>query len=132
MSSPLTAKSCHAINTVMNNNEILIQVVEKAGGWRALGRGLKINYQAIQSWKRIPAERVIAIEQITGISRKHLRPDLYGPKLEKLKTQDEEIKHLKAEIEKLHTALKNIADDPRVPPDLQILVHGKANKAHET
>jgi len=62
----------------MNNNEILIQVVEKAGGWRALGRGLKINYQAIQSWKRIPAERVIAIEQITGIPRKRLRPDLYG------------------------------------------------------
>jgi DNA-binding transcriptional regulator YdaS (Cro superfamily) len=44
---------------------------------RALARELGINYQAIQSWKRIPAERVLAIEAITGIPREQLRPDLY-------------------------------------------------------
>lgn len=51
--------------------------VAKAGGMRALARALGINYQAIQSWKRIPAERVVAIERITGIPREQLRPDLY-------------------------------------------------------
>ena len=51
--------------------------ISKAGGMRPLGRALGIAYQTIQRWKRIPAERVIAIEQVTGIPRERLRPDLY-------------------------------------------------------
>lgn len=61
----------------MTNRKIIALAVAKAGGMRALARELGINYQAIQSWKRIPAERVIAIERITGIPRDQLRPDLY-------------------------------------------------------
>lgn len=53
-------------------------VIAKAGGMRALGRALGIKYQAIQSWKKIPAERAPAIEHITGIPREQLRPDVYG------------------------------------------------------
>jgi DNA-binding transcriptional regulator YdaS (Cro superfamily) len=53
---------------------------DKAGGMRALARELGINYQAIQTWKRIPAERVLAVETITGIPREQLRPDLYVKK----------------------------------------------------
>jgi DNA-binding transcriptional regulator YdaS (Cro superfamily) len=55
--------------------------IDKAGGMRALARAIGVSYQAIQSWKtRIPAERVLAVEQATGISRELLRPDLYGKK----------------------------------------------------
>jgi DNA-binding transcriptional regulator YdaS (Cro superfamily) len=52
-------------------------VVKKAGGMRALGRALGISHQAILSWTHIPAERVVAIEEATGIPREKLRPDLY-------------------------------------------------------
>jgi DNA-binding transcriptional regulator YdaS (Cro superfamily) len=51
--------------------------IAKAGGLRALARALGIKYQAIQSWKKIPAERVIEIEHAIGVPRELLRPDLY-------------------------------------------------------
>jgi DNA-binding transcriptional regulator YdaS (Cro superfamily) len=51
--------------------------IEAAGGMRKLASRLQISYQAIQHWRRIPAERLIDIERVTGISRAVLRPDLY-------------------------------------------------------
>lgn len=38
---------------------------------------LQITQSAISQWDQIPAERVLKIEQITGIPRGKLRPDLY-------------------------------------------------------
>jgi DNA-binding transcriptional regulator YdaS (Cro superfamily) len=51
--------------------------IEAAGGLRALGRLLGINYQAIQQWDKVPAERLLDIERLTGIARERLRPELY-------------------------------------------------------
>lgn len=42
-----------------------------------LARRLGITSQAISQWKKIPAERVVDIEAVTGIPREQLRPDLY-------------------------------------------------------
>jgi DNA-binding transcriptional regulator YdaS (Cro superfamily) len=51
---------------------------QKAGGPSALAEKLGgLTSQAVSQWKRIPAGRVIAVEQITGIPRHELRPDLY-------------------------------------------------------
>jgi len=61
----------------MTDQKIVKEVIAKAGGMRALGRALGINYQAIQSWKKIPAERISAISAITGLSPEELRPDLF-------------------------------------------------------
>jgi len=50
------------------------------GGQSALARELGVTSQAIQkmcSKGKVPAERVIAIERLTGVSRHDLRPDLY-------------------------------------------------------
>lgn len=40
---------------------------------------LGVTPQAITKWKnsRIPAERVLDIERVTGVSRHDLRPDIY-------------------------------------------------------
>lgn len=53
---------------------------EKAGGQSALARLLGCTPQAVQrmcATGRVPAERVLAIEEVTGVSRHRLRPDLY-------------------------------------------------------
>lgn len=44
-----------------------------------LGSRLGVGAAAICKWerKRVPAERVLDVERITGISRHDLRPDLY-------------------------------------------------------
>jgi len=51
--------------------------VKGAGGTAALARALKIRSQAVSQWTRIPAERVIQVEGVSGVSRHVLRPDLY-------------------------------------------------------
>jgi DNA-binding transcriptional regulator YdaS (Cro superfamily) len=55
----------------------LRDAVKAAGGVRALARLLGLTHPAIQHWERVPAERVIEIEALTGIARERLRPDLY-------------------------------------------------------
>lgn len=48
-----------------------------AGNKSELARRLGVKVQSIQQWKRIPAERVLDVERVTGIPRHELRPDLY-------------------------------------------------------
>jgi DNA-binding transcriptional regulator YdaS (Cro superfamily) len=50
---------------------------QAAGGVRALARLLDINHQAVMDWDRIPNERILQIERLTGIPAHILRPDLY-------------------------------------------------------
>ena len=63
---PMDAKTREAVLSKASRGEI--------------ARRLDINLSAVSRWfKRgqIPAERVIALEAITGVSRERLRPDLY-------------------------------------------------------
>ena len=48
-----------------------------AGGLTKLAFSIGIKPQAIVKWKRIPRDRIIAIEKATGIPRKQLAPELY-------------------------------------------------------
>lgn len=63
---------------------ICTNAIEAAGGPAALATklveltGRPITSQAISQWKVIPPGRVVAVEQITGISRHALRPDVFG------------------------------------------------------
>jgi DNA-binding transcriptional regulator YdaS (Cro superfamily) len=50
---------------------------EKVGGIVKLSLALGLSRGAASQWRRIPAERVVEVERITGISREILRPDLY-------------------------------------------------------
>lgn len=48
------------------------------GGPTALAKALgDVTSQAVSQWRRIPAERVLEVERVTGVSRHDLRPDLY-------------------------------------------------------
>jgi DNA-binding transcriptional regulator YdaS (Cro superfamily) len=47
------------------------------GGGAAIARALGISRQAIYQWRRVPPERVIELERLSGVPRSELRPDLY-------------------------------------------------------
>jgi TorA maturation chaperone TorD len=49
-----------------------------AGGVAELARRIGIRQPSVSNWNRVPAERVAAVEAATGVSRVHLRPDLYS------------------------------------------------------
>ncbi|MET3924571.1 Cro/CI family transcriptional regulator [Devosia sp. 2618] len=56
--------------------KIVEVAAEKSGGLVALATALGIKHQALYSWTRVPAERVLDMERITGIPREQIRPDL--------------------------------------------------------
>src|SRR5215813_10374328 len=59
----------------------LEEAIRAAGGVSELARRLGIAQPSVSNWQRIPAERVAAVEQATGIDRTRLRPDLFAPRL---------------------------------------------------
>ncbi|MDO6718837.1 YdaS family helix-turn-helix protein [Psychrosphaera sp. 1_MG-2023] len=55
--------------------------VDAAGGTqKQLAEALGITEQAIGKWKnkKIPASRIVELENLLGVPRQELRPDLYG------------------------------------------------------
>lgn len=56
----------------------LDQAIRAAGGVSALARKIGISQPLLSNWTKVPAERVVSVEDITGIDRATLRPDLYG------------------------------------------------------
>jgi TorA maturation chaperone TorD/DNA-binding transcriptional regulator YdaS (Cro superfamily) len=56
----------------------LERAIDAAGGIARLARKIGIAQPSVSNWIRVPAQRVIAVEGATGVSRKVLRPDLYS------------------------------------------------------
>jgi TorA maturation chaperone TorD len=52
--------------------------IDAAGGVAQLARKIGIAQPSVSNWSRVPAQRVVAVETATGVSRKVLRPDLYS------------------------------------------------------
>lgn len=61
--------------------DALDRAFEAAGGPTALAAALQIRQSVVSNWRmrgRIPAARCIQVEQLTGVSRHELRPDVFG------------------------------------------------------
>lgn len=60
-----------------------MQAIEKAitaaGGLSKLADLLDVKPQVVHNWRSrgVPAERVLEVERVTGVSRHQLRSDLY-------------------------------------------------------
>lgn len=56
--------------------------IKAVGTQQALAEAIGIRSASISEWKArgsVPAERVLAVEAATGVSRHDLRPDVFGP-----------------------------------------------------
>jgi DNA-binding transcriptional regulator YdaS (Cro superfamily) len=51
--------------------------IATAGSVSLLAERLGITPQTVCQWARVPAERALEVERITGVSRHFLRPDIY-------------------------------------------------------
>jgi DNA-binding transcriptional regulator YdaS (Cro superfamily) len=56
--------------------KIARKAINQAGGPGKVARCFAITSQAVSQWRRIPEDRVVEMERISGISRHDLRPDL--------------------------------------------------------
>lgn len=61
----------------MHREAGLEEAIRAVGGVSALARNLGIAQPTVSLWHRIPAERVLSVETLTGVPRAVLRPDLY-------------------------------------------------------
>lgn len=56
------------------------KAINAVDGVAELAKLCNVRYQAVQKWRasgRLPVERVLEVERITGVSRHELRPDIY-------------------------------------------------------
>ena len=56
----------------------LQEAIRAVGGVTELARRIGVSQPSISNWRRVPAERVLVVEAVTGVTRATLRPDLYG------------------------------------------------------
>lgn len=54
------------------------RAIDAAGGAAKLGTALGITRQAVEDWDKVPPKHVLRVEQLSGVSRYLLRPDIYG------------------------------------------------------
>lgn len=55
----------------------LDEAIQAAGGVTELARRIGIAQPSVSNWERVPTDRVVAVENATGVSRVRLRPDLF-------------------------------------------------------
>lgn len=96
----------------------LSEAIRAAGGVGQLARQIGISQPSVSNWIRVPAERVVSVEAVTGVDRAILRPDLYGAKT--MSAEIDEIDAARAQEYALLATLLLRA------PDAQLL----ANLAH--
>jgi TorA maturation chaperone TorD len=87
----------------------LSEAIRAAGGVGELARQIGISQPSVSNWIRIPAERVISVEAVTGVGRAILRPDLYGGK--KMVSDVDEVDAARAQEYALLSALLARAPD---------------------
>lgn len=64
----------------------LSQAIDAAGGVARLTERIneivpkarQLTVQAVSQWERVPGERCLDVEEVTGVSRHVLRPDIFG------------------------------------------------------
>ena len=61
----------------------LKRAIDLAGGPTAVAERLNVHQTAVSHWiyrsEQAPVDRVLALEELTGVSRHELRDDIYGP-----------------------------------------------------
>jgi len=60
--------------------KLLKNLRKERGRLRDLAVALSVSPATILTWKQVPPKYCLKIEEITGVSRFDLRPDVYGEK----------------------------------------------------
>jgi len=97
----------------------LAEAIRAAGGVGELARQIGISQPSVSNWVRVPAERIVSVEAVTGVDRAILRPDLYGGK--KMAGDIDEMDAARAQEYALIAALLTRAPDAQLLSNLSEL-----------
>lgn len=68
-------------------NAPLARAISKVKLLKVIAKACGITEQAVCQWERVPAEHVIRVEDVSGVPRHELRPDLYPKERPKRRTE---------------------------------------------
>jgi DNA-binding transcriptional regulator YdaS (Cro superfamily) len=64
----------------MEKDAALLKAIDACRGAAELARRIGVTRQNVHQWRRVPGERVLAVETATNgtVTRHEMRPDIYG------------------------------------------------------
>jgi DNA-binding transcriptional regulator YdaS (Cro superfamily) len=65
-------------NLLCMNDAVMTRIRAKRGMPARIARECGITRAAVVKWEKVPAERLVVIEKVTGIPRHELRPDIFS------------------------------------------------------
>jgi hypothetical protein len=74
----------------VNLRDRAMKAVKAAGGPIYVGEVFGISRQAVSSWQRVPAEYALRMEQLSGLTRFWMRPDVFGSQGRLIEVNDED------------------------------------------
>lgn len=60
-------------------DQTMQRIIEASVSVTWLAHQLGLTVPAVSKWRRVPAEHVLKVEELTGVSRHDMRPDVFGP-----------------------------------------------------
>jgi len=60
------------------NKQTLDRAIRAYGGYDRVAKELKISRQSVYKWPQAPAGRCKQLEELLGVSRTELRPEIFG------------------------------------------------------
>ena len=61
----------------MDTKAFIRSIAKPVGGIVAMSKALGLSRGAVSQWDKVPAERLLDVERVTGVPREKLRPDLF-------------------------------------------------------
>lgn len=64
----------------MESKVVITEAIQKAGGVAAVAKALGMSEEGVRLWRargKVPASRVVEFEQLSGVPRERLCPQLY-------------------------------------------------------
>jgi len=77
--APLCGLSENPIVFIMKRNKGVVKAIREAGGQSALARLCGCAQSTVWEWanRQCPPSRAVQIEEVTGVSRSEIRPDIF-------------------------------------------------------
>ena len=63
---------------VADMEQLKAWIKDERGRLAKLAAACDVTHSAVWQWRRVPSDRILVVERVTGIPRATLRPDLYG------------------------------------------------------
>ena len=54
------------------------EIIQKAGGVRAVAEALKVTTQAVYDWKKIPPKHVMKVAKMAGVDPEIVNPEMFA------------------------------------------------------